>query len=230
MEDKRTSLEKIASAAERSGDYVSAFDAWRELASSFSRPDYLSKLGRTAQKLGRWTEAENAFLDAIAIDETFCLGMILLGSLFLKRKDGDTRANVQRAKEWIERALVIAPNPTSLSLLGDAHNRLGDKAAAKQAFSRAVELDDSYAEAYFNLGLLLAEEGNNEKAESFLRKATQLDPNSHEGHGQLGIVLQRLGKTSESEAELRRALEIDPTDAVAGRHLSPIAGGNPSLQ
>jgi hypothetical protein len=29
------------------------------------RPDYFCKAGRIAQKLGRWTDSETAFLDAL---------------------------------------------------------------------------------------------------------------------------------------------------------------------
>jgi tetratricopeptide (TPR) repeat protein len=95
----------------------------------------------------------------------------------------------------------------------------------KGAFRKAIQLDASYAEAYFNLAVLLANDGQNDEAEKLLRTAAQLDPNSHKAHGQLGILLQRLGKDSEGEAELRRAIEIDPTDAIASFYLNRPTGG-----
>jgi protein O-GlcNAc transferase len=119
----------------------------------------------------------------------------------------------------------MAPSPMSLSFLGDAHNRLGDKKSAREAFRKASELDETDAEAYFNLGLLLADDGQSEEAERLLRTTTQLTPNSHKAHGRLGILLQQLGRHSEAEAELRRAIEIDPTDEIAGSYLKRIAGG-----
>jgi Flp pilus assembly protein TadD len=111
-------------------------------------------------------------------------------------------------------------------LLGDAHNRLGDKKSAREAFRKAIELDETYAEAYFNLGLLLADDGQSEEAERLLRTATQLTPNSHKAHGRLGILLQQLGRYSEAEAELRRAIEIDPTDAIANFYINRVAGAD----
>jgi len=45
-------------------------------------------------------------------------------------------------------------------------------------FRKVIELDENYAEAYFNLGLLLADEGQNVEAERLLRRATELAPNS----------------------------------------------------
>jgi tetratricopeptide (TPR) repeat protein len=106
-----------------------------------------------------------------------------------------------------------------------AHDRLGEKQAAIESFRKAIELDASYEEAYFNLGVLLADDGQNEEAEKLLRTATRLDPNFHKAHGRLGVLLQELGRYSEAEAEFRRAIEIDPTDAIASSYLNGSAGG-----
>jgi tetratricopeptide (TPR) repeat protein len=254
--DDELALQETAEAAEEARNYVAAFDAWQRLASRTSRPDYLCKAGRAAAKLGRWADAERAFLDALKADNQFPLGklarmphklgsstdaetlldalkdgkpfplaMVFLGSLFLARTDRNPSANARTAKAWLEKAFAAAPGPMSLSLLGSAHVRLGEKEDAKEAFRKAIELDESYAEAYFNFGLLLADDGKNEEAEVFLRKATQLDPEFGEAHGRLGIVLQELGKYSEAEEELRRAIEIDPADTIASFHLNRSSGG-----
>jgi tetratricopeptide (TPR) repeat protein len=208
--DEEAVLLRSAEGAERSGDFSAAINSWQQLAFITNRPDYLCKFGRIAQKLGRWTDAERAFCDALKADESFWLATTFLGSLFLRRTDGDPSTNARTAKGWLERALAVAPNPMSLSFLGQAHDRLGEKDDAKKAFGKAIELDESYDEAYFNLGLLLADDGESDEAESLLRKATQLDPNYHEAHGRLGILLQQLGRYSEGEAELKRAIEIVP--------------------
>jgi tetratricopeptide (TPR) repeat protein len=226
VRNEESVLLETAQAAERSRNYVAAFDAWQHLASMTSRPDYLCKVGRVAQKLGRWAEAEQAFFEVLRVDKTVPIAMIGLGSLFLRRTDGDPSTNARTAKAWLKKAITATPSPISLSLLGDAHDRLGEKEAAKGAFRKAIELDETYVEAYFNLGLLLARDGENEEAETLLRTATLLNPNSHEAHGQLGILLQELGRYSEAEDELRRAVEIDPTDAIANFYLNRAAGTN----
>ncbi len=225
MRDEESALLEAAGAAERSGDYSGAFDAWQHLASMTSRPELFCKAGRIARKLGRWTDSETAFLDALRVDKIFSIAMVALGSLFLTRTDGDPLSNARTAKAWLEQAVAVAPSPIPLTFLGDAYNRLGDKKSAREAFRKAIELDETYAEAYFNLGLLLADDGQSEEAERLLRTATQLTPNSHKAHGRLGIVLQQLGRYSEAEAELRRAIEIDPTDEIAGSYLNRVAGG-----
>ena len=224
MRNEELVLQETAMAAERSGNLEAASDAWRALSSiAASRPDYLCKLGRVAERLGRWADAEQAFLEAIRVDECFSLAMALLGSLFLKRTDGDRSANAEKAKAWLEQAVAIAPNQMSLSFLGSAHARLGEKEAAKAAFRKVIEVDDTYVEAYLNLGLLLSADGQAIEAEGLLRKATQLDPGSHRAHGALGVLLQELGNYSEAEAELKRTLELNPTDPIARNHLRLLA-------
>lgn len=169
--------------------------------------------------MGRRANAEKAFLDALQVDASFSLARTFLGSLFLTRTDGDRRTNARTAKMWLEQAVAAAPNPMSLSFLGAAYDRLGEKEAAREVLQQAIEIDGSYAEAYLNLGILLADCGQNEEAETVLRTATQVAPNSHKAHGRLGVLLHDLDRCSEAETELERAVELDPSDALARSYL-----------
>ncbi|MGA2437072.1 MAG: tetratricopeptide repeat protein [Acidobacteriaceae bacterium] len=234
-------LQEAAIAAEQSGNIDVAYDAWRTLTSiDANRPDYFCKLGRVAERLGRWAYAEQAFLDAIKVasnlkaipstpespelvDKTLSLAKTLLGSLFLKRTDGDRLANARKAKEWLEQAVAVDPNQASLSYLGSALARLGEKVAAKAAYRKVIELDETYVEAYINLGHLLSADGQAIEAEGLFRKAVQLDPCSHRAHGALGVLLEELGNYSEAEAELKRTLELNPNDPIARNRLRLLA-------
>jgi tetratricopeptide (TPR) repeat protein len=224
MRSEELVLQETARAAEKAGDLEAAFDAWRSLSSvAANRPDYLCKLGRAAERLGRWSEAEQAFLEAIKVDEHFPLPLVLLGGLFLKRTDEDRLANARKAKEWLEQAVATSSNQASLSFLGTAHQLLGEREAAKAAFRKVIELDETYVEAYINLGLLLSADGQALEAEGLLRKAAQLDPSSPRAHGALGVLLEELGHYAEAEAELKRTLELNPRDSVARNRLRLLA-------
>jgi Flp pilus assembly protein TadD len=150
--------------------------------------------------------------------------MLLLGSIFLERTDGDRETNAKKAKVWLEDLLAMDPSVMCLSLLGAAYDRLGEREAAKEAFRKSIDLDEYNAEAHFNLGLLLADDDQNDEAEKLLRRATELDPNSSRSHGRLGILLHEQGRYSEAESELRRTIEIDPTDKTAKSYLSRVPG------
>jgi tetratricopeptide (TPR) repeat protein len=224
MGDEELALQKFAENAERSGDLESALDAWRVLSlRNANRPDYFCMLGRVAQDLGRWAYAEEAFLNALEVDKTLSLAKTLLGSLFLTRTNGDRLANARKAKEWLEQAVAAVPNQASLSFLGSAHARLGEKEAATAAFRKVIELDETYVEAYINLGHLLSADGQAIEAEGLLRKAVQLDPGSHRAHGALGVLLEELGHYAEAEAELKRTLELNPSDSIARNRLRLLA-------
>ncbi len=62
--------------------------------------------------------------------------------------------------------------------LGGIYFRLGETARAVETYSYAVELNFSYDEIYYMLGLSLLEQGQPERAVKFLRQALALNPNS----------------------------------------------------
>ena len=224
MRNEESVLLEKAKTAEQSGDFAAAFDVWRQLSSMTNRPEYLCQVRSVAKKLGRWADAERTFLDAITVDKKLSIAKLLLGSIFLERTDGDRETNARQAKAWLEELLAVDPSIMCLSLLGAAHDRLGEREAAKEAFRKAIDLDESNAEAYYNLGLLLADDGQHVEAEKLLRRATQLDPNSYCAHGRLGILLYEQGRYSEAESEFRRTVEINPSDKGARFYLCQMPG------
>ena len=213
-------LKKAARNAEKEGDYEAAFRAWHKLASETRRAPFYCQAGRVAVELERWADAEKAFLEALTIDSDLAIAMGLIGALYLFRKDGDRTDNFKTAKTWLLRALELNRTAPILSLLGAAHYRLGEKDGAKDAYQAAIELDASYEEAYFNLGVLEQEEGNDAESERLLRRAIQLDPERLGAHGRLGVLLHKRGRHSEAESEFRRCIETDPSDYFSHLYLA----------
>jgi tetratricopeptide (TPR) repeat protein len=220
MTGKIAALQRLAIDAEKSGDLETALQSLREVSSKTDSAVDACDLGRVATAMGRWPEAEAAFLHALEISPGFSVAMLMIASLFLKRADGDKVGNLRVAVTWLLRSLEIEQLAPSLSLLATAYYRLGEKAAAKTAWSAALKLDNAYEEAYFNLGLLAVEEQNEAQAERLLRTATSLDPTFLRAHGRLGALLKAQGRYQEAEAEFRRCLEIDPSDYFSHSHLA----------
>jgi serine/threonine-protein kinase len=82
---------------------------------------------------------------------------------------------------------------------------------AKQAALKALELDDTLAEAHISLALIkIGYEWDWESAEEELNRAIELDPNSSLAHAMYGGYLSIMGRHDESIAEMKRAIELDP--------------------
>jgi serine/threonine-protein kinase len=101
-------------------------------------------------------------------------------------------------------------SPYSVALPNDSFPQ------AKAAALRALELDDSLAEAHAALGLYLTTfERNRSGAEKELRRAIELNPNYATAHHWLGLeILAPSKRFDEALAELRRAEELDPLSSV----------------
>ena len=86
---------------------------------------------------------------------------------------------------------------------------------AKAATLKALEIDDSVAEAHASLGAALAVSDRDWLgAERELRRAIELDPNDARTRHWYAFVLSTLGRTQECLVEAKRSLELDPLSLV----------------
>lgn len=119
MTSDEPGLEEAARRAEAPGDYEAAFQAWSNLASETKGAGFYCQMGRVAREMGRWADAERAFLGALTIDPQLLVAMASLGSLYLSRIDGDRTGNINTAKMWLLRALEIDRIAPVLSFVGN---------------------------------------------------------------------------------------------------------------
>jgi eukaryotic-like serine/threonine-protein kinase len=83
---------------------------------------------------------------------------------------------------------------------------------AKLAVKKALELDDSLAEAHVSQALLMMNDWDWSDADREFKRAFDLNPNLAEAHLSYANLLSRLGRHDEAVAEVRRAQQIDPLD------------------
>jgi adenylate cyclase len=83
---------------------------------------------------------------------------------------------------------------------------------AKQAIAKALELDESLAEAHASMGLIKSDaDWDWIAAEREYRRAVELNPGYATAHQWLSILLgATLGRVQEGLAEAKKALELDP--------------------
>lgn len=102
-------------------------------------------------------------------------------------------------------------------------NRLAPREAmpkAKAAAMRALQIDDSLAEAHTSLGRVLqVYDWNWKEAESEFKRALELNPRYPVAHQWYGGYLERTGRMDEAISERKLALELDPLSTITNFEL-----------
>ena len=92
---------------------------------------------------------------------------------------------------------------------------------AKAAAAKAIELDNTLAEAHNSVaGVLSYFEWDWPAAEEEYRRALALDPNYAAAHHRLGVQLAAMGRFDEALYELKRAQELDPLSLITNAILA----------
>ena len=89
-----------------------------------------------------------------------------------------TKNNLLKAESLLQNALAQSPKDfQGWYDLGFVHDALNKPAEAISDYKKSIELNPNIFESNLNLGLLLAQQGNNSEAEKYLSAATRLKPN-----------------------------------------------------
>jgi eukaryotic-like serine/threonine-protein kinase len=132
---------------------------------------------------------------------------------------------VKKSIGYFQDAIAEDPNyALAHDGMADAYAVLGGngQAAPQESFSkakeeaqRALELDDTLAEAHATLADIEDQyEWNWSGADQEFQKAIQLNPNYATAHQWYGLGLLDQGRVKEGTAEIKRALELDPLSIV----------------
>src|SRR5207244_13412646 len=85
---------------------------------------------------------------------------------------------------------------------------------ARSALKKALELDDSLAEAHASFGLLTTLELDLHRALDELKRAVELNPNYATAHHWLALAHLTLAQFDQAILEAKRAIELDPLSLV----------------
>ncbi|HAF12700.1 MAG TPA: hypothetical protein DCK99_03170, partial [Blastocatellia bacterium] len=86
---------------------------------------------------------------------------------------------------------------------------------AKAAAQKAVEIDDTLAEAHAVLGVTIFwYDWDWKAAENQFKRALELNPNSEDSHWAYAGLLSTTGRHAEGLAEIKRARELDPLSPI----------------
>jgi TolB-like protein len=177
-----------------------------EIARAISEKLRLRLTGAQAQQLAkRATQNPEAY-------------QLYLNGLFYQRK-GNNIENFKKALDYFTQAVALDPQFAlaytgmpfaylNLASTGEAPAEM--LAKARGAAQKALELDDSLAEAHHALAIIKRNEWDWPGAENGFRRAIELNPNLASAHGNYANYLSIVGRTAEAVAGIRRAQELDP--------------------
>jgi eukaryotic-like serine/threonine-protein kinase len=140
-----------------------------------------------------------------------------------------TAENVRKAMEQFQQAADKDPN-YALAYVGlsDCYSLLelyvGTPASetipkAKAFAERALQLDNSLAEAHTSLGFAYDSLWQWEKAEEEFKRALELNPSYATAHQWYGLLLLDKGRLDEALTEMKRAQELDPLSQIIGQNV-----------
>jgi tetratricopeptide (TPR) repeat protein len=203
---------------EESGDEPAALEVWLRLAQARPMAGFYCRAGRVLQSLGRYGEAESAFRSARELNPNMALASIGLASTLIQER------KFAEAIDVLDPLIAQEESALAYDLRGNALMDLERYEQALESFRKAVALDPSYEEAFYNIGWLLR---NTDEvgAQSAFAKALELDNSHASAHRELGWILRKAKQLDLAELHLRQATQLNPADAWAWVYLGNLLWG-----
>src|SRR5712691_7823605 len=143
---------------------------------------------------------------------------LYLNGSFYSRKGGFE--NGRKALDYYNQAVALDPNfALAWTEVAEAYRYLQANGLldpketlpkAKAAAQKALELDETLAEAHVALGLIKMDEWDWAGAEREFKRASELNPNLAEARFRYSGYLSNVRRPTEALAEIKRAQELDP--------------------
>jgi tetratricopeptide (TPR) repeat protein len=135
-------------------------------------------------------------------------GTIAEGEMLIEKGDFEGAAAVFKA--------IAAKSPDNAKAqfyLGVTEKNLGNPDAAVSHYESAIHLDGQLMDAHINLGLLLLDKGDLERAESELGVYLEASPDASDAHFNYGLVQEAMGNLDKAGEHYKKAMSLDPEDA-----------------
>jgi len=228
--DHGTALDAYAALAEEEGDYSTAIDALRDLATELDREaaaQVHARVGRILEvHLGQHEDA--AFEYQLAVDaDPECID-----ALERLRYHHEERGDPAHALELCARQAGLTEDPRRRAMLWGiaaelATNRVGDNQRAIECYDEALDADPDDLATEAILGELLAHEGQHERAHThLLRAAKGLSASDRLRATQLmigaGASAEALDLNLEARTAYESALELAPKERLPLERLADL--------
>ena len=162
-------------------------------------------IGRSYNHLGRYQEAETAYLQAKSLlprpkkGESYQarvapnhLNVFLNLATLISRNE----SRLEEADFLYRQAISMRSDYTQAYInRGDILIKLNRTKEAQEVYERALSFDNKNADIYYNLGVVLLEQGRHKQALAYLNKALDLDPDHSQALLNSAMLIQETGNT-----------------------------------
>ena len=204
--------------------WAEAYD--RKLTDIFAVESEIAKtIADTLQ--AKLTGSEQHAIAARPTENTEAHQLYLKGRFFWNKRTGN---DLKKSIDYFNQAIAADPKyALAYAGVADAYVLLPSFTAdtprdcypkAEVAAKKALEFDDTLAEAHASLGLTLCfYDLDFPQATAEFQHAIALNPNYATAHHWYTIILECLGRFDEAIAEMKRALELDPLSLIINTEL-----------
>jgi DNA-binding winged helix-turn-helix (wHTH) protein/TolB-like protein/Tfp pilus assembly protein PilF len=201
----------------RDGSLLWGYKCDEQCTDIFAVQDLVAERVATALML-KLTGEERELLTKRYTANTEAYQLYLKGRYFLNKS---TEEDFRKSVEYFRQALEKDPNyALAYAGLADSFAQLGNfglismkesHPRAREAATRALEIDDKLGEAHASLAFILTNYyWDWAEAEKRFKRAIELNPNYAMAHNWYSQYLSFMGRTDEAIREAKRAQEIDP--------------------
>lgn len=167
-------------------------------------PDYYVLLSDIYFTMVQIQKCNDALKKALEYNENHVPALLKLAELNLYLK------NYKQTYEFTDKVIANDNiNAKAFFIKGYALKEDGDTVKAVQMFTKAVDLNPDYYDAFMQLGLLYAIKGDN-MAVQYYNGALNLNAKSTEAHYALGMFYQSKGDVNNARKSYQNLLTIDP--------------------
>ena len=132
-----------------------------------------------------------------------------------------TEGKIDKAIKTIENLIIDNSDESILfNLLGACKAAQDDIQGALINYTKAVEINPSYSDAYFNLGNIYQQLNQIDESINSYKKSIELNPKFPEAHNNLGNIYQQLFMPDEAIVQFENAIKYGPHLAEAHYNLA----------
>lgn len=157
---------------------------------------------------GRYTQALETADKAMALDSSRTDVLIAYARAAIKSRDRSMRD--RGARLYSELPDTMTWKSKDKVLLASYQIETNDKETALRTLLDVVANDSTYADAYFQLGLLSLKANSPQEASDYFEKAIRFDPKAALYHLNQGSAQMQLKRLDRAIPELRKSVSLDP--------------------